>query len=136
MAKVTGIVSALSVDDASGTPRVISTDATQVSIATPRGQQDVTGLDKSAIERLGLLKDATITVTGVADFATNMEHDVFKADPAGSATRTTAITLANSAATLTLETNLQDYSFSRNQNGELTFTATLVNADGNAPVWT
>jgi hypothetical protein len=133
MAKVTGIVSSLSVDDASGTPRTISTDATQVSIATPTNQQDVTGLDKSAIERLGLLKDATITVTGVADFATNMEHDVFKASPAG--TRTVAIGLANAAATLTLEANLQDYSFSRGQGGELTYTATLVNADGNAPVW-
>lgn len=136
MSKVTGIVSSLSVDDASGTPRTISDDTTQVTIAIPRGQQDVTGLDKAALERLGLLYDCTITVTGVADFATNKEHDVFKADPAASATRTVAVGLANSAATLTIEANLQDYGFSRNQNGELTFTATLVNADGNEPAWT
>lgn len=136
MAKVTGIVSSLSVDDASGTPRTISDDSTQVTIATPRNQQDVTGLDKTAIERLGLLYDATITVTGVADFATNKEHDVFKADPAGSATRTVAIGLSNSAATLTLECNLQDYGYTRAQDGSLVFTATLVNADGNPAVWT
>lgn len=133
MSKVTGIVSSLSVDDASGTPQTISDDATQVSIANSQGQQDVTGLDKSAIERLGLLIDCTISVTGVADFGSNKEHDVFKASPSG--TRTVAIGLANSAATLTLEANLQDYGFARNQNGELTYTATLVNADGNAPVW-
>lgn len=135
MSKVTGIVSALSVDDSSGTPQTISEDATQVTIATPQGQQDTTGLDKTAIERLGLLKDYTLTVTGVADFATNKEHDVFKANPASNATRTVVVTLANSAATLTAEMNLQDYGFSRNQNGELTYTATLVNADGAAPVW-
>ena len=135
MAKVTGIVSSLAVDDASGTPQTISNDTTQVTIAIPRGQQDVTGLDKTAIERLGLLYDCTISVTGVADFASNKEHDVFKADPAGSATRTVTIGLANSAATLAIEANLQDYGFSRNQNGELTYTATLVNADGNEPAW-
>lgn len=133
MSKVTGIVSSLSVDDASGTPQTISDDTTQVTIAIPRGQQDVTGLDKSAIERLGLLIDCTVSVTGVADFASDKEHDVFKADPSG--TRTVVVGLSNSAATLTFEANLQDYGFSRAQDGSLTYTATLVNADGSAPVW-
>jgi len=136
VAKVTGIVSSLSVDDSTGSPQVISDDTTSVTIAIPRGQQDVTGLDKVAIERLGLLYDCTITVTGVADFAANKEHAVFKADPAASGTRTVAIGLANAAATLTLEANLQDYTFNRTQAGELTYTATLVNANGVAAVWT
>lgn len=133
MAKVSGIVSALSVDDASGTPRTISDDTTQVTISTPTNMQDVTGLDKTAVERLGLLQDATITVTGVADFAANKEHDVFKASPAG--TRTTVITLANSAATLTLETRLSDFGYTRGQDGSLIFTATLLNSDGVPAVW-
>lgn len=136
MAKVSGIVSSLSVDDASGTPRTISDDTTSVTIATPRNQQDVTGLDKTAIERLGLLYDATITVSGVADFAVNKAHDVFKADPAGSATRTVVIGLANAAATLTLEANLSDFGYTRAQDGSLVYTATLVNANGVPAAWT
>ena len=136
MSKVTGIVSSLSVDDSAGTPQVISTDATQVTIAVPRGQQDVTGLDKVAVERLGLLYDCTITVTGVADFTAGKEHAVFKADPAANATRTVAIGLSNAGATLTLKANLSDYTFTRAQDGSLTYTATLVNADGVKPVWT
>lgn len=134
MAKVSGIVSSLTIDDASGTGRDISDDTTQLTISTPRNMQDVTGLDKDSIERIGLLYDATITVSGVADFATNKEHDVFKADPAG--TRTVAIGLANSAATLTLEAHLSDYSYSRGADGSLTYSATLVLADGVKPVWT
>jgi hypothetical protein len=136
MAKVTGIVSSLSVDDSTGTPQTISDDTTQVTISIPRGQQDVTGLDKVAVERLGLLYDCTVTVTGVADFSATKEHAVFKADPASNATRTVAIGLSNSAATLTLEANLSDYTFTRAQDGSLTYTATLVNANGLQPVWT
>jgi hypothetical protein len=134
MSKVSGIVSSLSVDDSTGTPQTISDDTTQVTISIPRGQQDVTGLDKVAVERLGLLYDCTITVTGVADFGANKEHAVFKADPTG--TRTVAVGLANAAATLTAECNLSDYTFTRAQDGSLTYTATLVNANGAQPVWT
>ena len=135
MAKVTGIVSSLSITDAAGVAQTISADTTQVTISIPRGQQDVTGLDKVAVERLGLLYDCTITVTGVADFAADKEHAVFKADPSGSTTRLVTIVLSNSAATLTAHCNLSDYTFTRAQDGSLTYTATLVNADGVEPGW-
>lgn len=135
MAKVSGIVSSLAVDDAAGTPQTISDDTTQLTISTPQNQQDTTGLDKTAIERLGLLMDATYTITGVADFAAGKEHDVFKANPAANAFRTVTAVLANSAATLSAECNLQDYGYTRGQDGSLIFTATLVNADGNPAQW-
>lgn len=133
MAKVSGIVSSVIVDDASGTPRTISGDVTSVQLGTPTNLQDVTGLDKSAIERLSLLRDFTANLTGVANFASNQEHDVFKASPTG--TRTVALGLANAAATLTFEARLGDYTFSRGQDGSLTYTASLMNADGNVGVW-
>src|SRR5262249_49351406 len=61
MAKATGIGwTTLSVDDSSGTPVVIKNDVTNLQFATPRGVQDVTGVDKSAIERLLLLADFSI----------------------------------------------------------------------------
>lgn len=134
MAKVSGIPSSCTVDDAAGSPQDISADVTNVTIATPRNQQDVTGLDKSAIERLGLLSDATFTISGVADFASNMAHDVWKADPTG--TRTVAIGLASGAATLSIEANKSDFSYTRAQDGSLVWSATCVLADGTVPTWT
>jgi hypothetical protein len=40
--------------------------------------QDITGLDKSANERLLLLADFSISLAGVFNDASNMSHDVFK----------------------------------------------------------
>ena len=57
MAKTTGLGSSVSVADAGGTARTISNDSTNYNFSTPRGVQDVTGVDKSANERL-LLPDA------------------------------------------------------------------------------
>lgn len=135
MAKVSGIVSSLTVDDSAGNPQDISADVTQITLGTPTNLQDVTGLDKAAIERIFLLKDVTCNITGVADFATGMEHDVFKADPAGTGQRSVSVALANAAATLSFNALLGDYTFTRNQDGSLGFTATLPLADGTAPSW-
>jgi hypothetical protein len=136
LAKVTGIPSSLTIDDASGSPQDISSDVTNFSITTPQNQQETTGLDKTSIERLGLLKDCTVQISFVADFASNMAHDVFKADPASAATRTVAVGMADGAATLTFEANRStgpDYN--RGADGSLVGTATLVQANGSDPVW-
>ncbi len=62
MAKETGLGwTTLSVDDSGGTPVVIKNDITDLSISTPRGVQDVTGVDKSAKEALLLLADCSLT---------------------------------------------------------------------------
>ena len=68
MAKTTGLgVTTLSVDDSGGTVRDIRNDITSFNFATPRGVQDVTGIDKSAMERLLLLADFSITLNGVVN---------------------------------------------------------------------
>ena len=56
---------AVAVDDAAGSAKTISNDILSVSIGTPRGVQDITGIDKSAIERLLLLAHGSITLNGV-----------------------------------------------------------------------
>jgi hypothetical protein len=62
MAKETGLAwSAMSVDDAGGTLRDIRNDITNFQFATPRAVQDVTGIDRSAMERLLLLADMSTT---------------------------------------------------------------------------
>lgn len=134
MAKETGLGwTTLSVDDSGGTARAIKNDVTNFQFGTPRGVQDVTGVDKSAIERLLLLADYTITLNGVFNDAANQAHDVFKTVPSTSVARTT--TLAVSGQTLAGELLYTDYAITRAQSGELTWSAPGVLADGTVPTW-
>jgi hypothetical protein len=121
------------VDDAGGTVRAIRNDITNFQFATPRGVQDVTGVDKAAFERLLLLADFTITLNGVFNDATGLSHDVFKTVPSTSVARTTTLTV--SGQTLAGELLPTDYAMTRAQTGELTWSVPMVLADGTTPVW-
>lgn len=123
----------VTVDDSAGSPQDISNDFTNLNWATPRGVQDVTGIDKSAMERLLLLADFSITVNGVFNDATNRAHEVFRTVPSTSVARTT--TIAVSGQTLAGELLYTDYALTRNQDGSLTFTAPGVLSDGTVPLW-
>jgi hypothetical protein len=133
MAKESGLGMSAIIDDSGGSARTISNDITNLDIATPREEQDITGLDKSARERLLLLADLSITVNGVFNDASNMSHDVFKTVPSTSVARTT--TLAVSGQTLPGEMFYTDYALSRSSSGELTWTAPGVLAGGVVPTW-
>jgi hypothetical protein len=134
MAKASGLGwTTLSVDDSGGTARDIRNDVTSCEIATPRGVQDVTGLDKSANERLLLLADASVNLTGVFNSASSKSHDVLKTIPSTSVNRTISLTV--NAVSLPGEYLGTDYSLSRAQNGELTWKAPFVLADGTVPTW-
>jgi len=133
MAKEGGLGFSVAVDDSAGTPRTISNDITNLTIATPRGVQDVTGVDKSAMERLVLLADMSFTPNGVFNDAANMSHAVFKTVPSTSVLRTT--TLSISGQTLAGELLYTDYSFNRGQDGSFTWSAPGVLADGTVPTW-
>ncbi len=123
----------LSVDDSGTSARAIVNDITDVSFSTPRGVQDITGIDKSAKEALLLLADFSITINGVFNDAANLSHAVFKTVPSTSVART--VTAAVSSQTLANETLFTDYNLSRNSDGSLTWTAPGVLADGTAPSW-
>lgn len=134
MAKESGLLwTTASVDDSSGTARAIKNDFTNIQFSTPRGVQDVTGLDKGAYERLLLLADFSFTGNGVFNDSANMSHDVFKTVPSTSVART--VTLAVSGQTLANETLFTDYALTRAASGELTFSAPGVLADGTVPTW-
>jgi hypothetical protein len=134
MAKTSGLGwTTLSVDDASGTPRDIRNDITNLQFATPRGVQDITGIDKSAYERLLLLADFSITLNIVADFAANLVHDTFKTVPSTSVARTTSIGVGGK--TLANEVLYTDYPLQRSNSGELTAAIPGVLADGTVPTW-
>ncbi|QDN63519.1 hypothetical protein FNV67_20410 [Streptomyces sp. S1D4-20] len=104
-----------------------------MQFATPRGVQDITGIDKSAFERLLLLADFSITLNVVANFAANASHDVFKTVPSTSVARTTTLTVAGK--TLANEVLFTDYPLQRSNSGELTAAVPGVLADGTVPVW-
>ena len=123
----------LSVDDAGGTPRAIKNDITNFSFATPRGIQDVTGVDKSAMERLLLLADFSITLNGVFNDAGDASFDVFSTVPSTSVVRTVSLTV--SGQSLPNECLFSDYALTRPADGSLTWTARGVLADGTVPTW-
>ena len=92
MAKESGLGwTTLSVDDSGGTARDIRNDITNFEWATPREEQDITGIDKSAKERLLLLADFTIEMNGVFNDATNLSHTVFRTIPSTSVARTVQV---------------------------------------------
>src|SRR3990167_9277960 len=117
MAKESGIGwTTGSVDDSGGTARAIVNDITSLNFSTPRNVQDVTGIDKSAMERLLLLADFSIDLSGVFNDAVNRAHDVFKTVPSTSVART--VTLVISGQTLPNECLFTDYALSRPASGE------------------
>lgn len=134
MAKQSGLAwTTLSVDDSGGVARDIRNDITNLEFATPRATQDVTGIDKSAMERLLLLADFTITLNGVFNAATNLSHDVFKTVPSTSVNRTVSITVGGKS--LPNECIFTDYPLTRADSGELTWAVPGQLADGTTPTW-
>ena len=132
MAKEAPTVS-VAIDDSGGSARTISNDITGLSWAIPRAVQDVTGVDKAAIERLLLLADLSATYDGVFNDASNMSHDVFKTVGSASVART--VTLVMSGQTLASEQFPTDYPLTRAASGELTYSVPGVLQNGTAPTW-
>lgn len=134
MAKSSGLGwTTLSVDDASGTPQDIRNDVTNLSFATPRAVQDVTGIDKSANERLLLLADFSLTLEVIFNPAANKAHAVFSTVPSTSVARTVSITVGGKS--LPNEVLFTDYPLQRSNSGELTASVPGVLADGTVPTW-
>ncbi len=134
MPKETGLgITTLSVDDSVPAAQTIINDITNFSFATPRGVQDVTGVDKSAMERLLLLADASVQLNGVFNDDANQSHAVFKTVPSTSVART--VTLTVSSQTLAGEYLFTDYALARAGDGSLTWTAPGVLATGVVPSW-
>lgn len=133
-AKSSGLAwTTLSVDLNDGsTATDIRNDLTNLSFSTPRAVQDITGIDKSAMERLLLLSDFQITLNGVFNAA--LSHTVFASvSLAAAIARTTSIGIGGK--TLANECLYTDYSLTRGNDGAFTFTAPGVLAGGVVPTW-
>ncbi len=124
----------ISIDDSGAVARAVTNDVRDVNISTPKAVQDVTGLDKSAIERLQLLADGQVDINGVFnDAATTGLFTVLKTVPSTSVIRTTSF--AVSGQTLAMEMFYSDMKLSRGGGGELTISSSGQLGDGAVPTW-
>lgn len=135
MAKMSGIGwTTFTVEEADGTTaRDIRNDITNFALATPRGVQDVTGLDKSAMERILLLADLSLTLNGVFNPTAQKSHAVLRTVPSTSVARGTALAIASQ--TLSAEVLYTDYSLTRAADGSFVWTTPGVLSDGTVPTW-
>lgn len=127
-------ITALSVDDSGGVQRDCRNGIGSFQFATPRAVQDVTGIDRSAIERLLLLADFSVTLNAfVDDTATSGVHAVFKTVPSTSVGRLTTITIAG--FTLAPTVLYTDYAWNRGTDAGITISIPGVLSNGAVPTW-
>ena len=132
MAKETGLGwTTLNVDNASAAAQDVKNDVTNLDISTPYGSQEVTGIDKFAMERLALLADFSGTLNAVFNPAANRIHAVMSGDLR--VVRTLALTV--SSKSLSNEVLFSDYALTRAAGGELTAACPFALADGTVPTW-
>lgn len=133
MAKETGLGwTALNVDNDAGSAKDIRNDVTNLDFATPYNAQEITGIDKEAMERLALLADFTGTLNGVFNPAADKSHAVLSGDLR--VARTLGITI--SAQILNNEVLFSSYALTRGAGGEFTWQAPFALSDGTVPAWT
>lgn len=130
MAKYAGFAITYTLDDSGGSGVDISNSIGSITLNTTRGEQDVTGLDKSAMERLQLLEDSEVTMGGNG-FPPSATRAVFENL---SNSRTLVIDYPDSA-TATVEILLFSYNINRGQDGSLTWEATGRLANGTKLAW-
>jgi hypothetical protein len=125
MAKVSGLTCTVTIAS-----NDISNDITSFNLDTPYGVQDVTGVDKSAMERLLLRADATGTLTGVWNTAANKSHATLKTP--GSKT----FVLAYPGATATFTAVTTNYAPTLGADGSLIWSVNFALSSGTAVAWT
>ena len=135
MAKISGLGDYVAIDDSGGTLRDISNDITSFTITQGQDLIDVTGIDKSARERLVGLGDCTVTITGVFNGAANKSNAVFS-NLSGTRTVTYAVGgNTSSNPELSMEMLVASYNPNHGSGAELTWTANLSLQSGTVPTW-
>lgn len=125
MAKSSGLTTTVTVAS-----NDISNDVTSINIDTPYGVQDITGLDKSAVERLLLRADCTGSLNGVFNTTASKSHATLKTP--GSKT----FVIGYPGATLTFTAVTTNYAVSLGTDGALTWSCNFSLSSGTAAAWT
>jgi len=133
MAKVSGLGDYLAVDNSGGSVVDISNDVTSITLNIGQDLIDITGVDKSARERLISLGDGTISLTGV--FNQTGADTVFSTL---SGTRTVTYALGGNTSgkpVMAMEMLISAYDLSRGTDGSMGWTANLSLQSGTVPAW-
>lgn len=131
MSKSSGLGNRLYIDgyDISGDVGAIS------SLTTPRGVQENTGIDKSAVERLLLLSDGELSFDTFFNDATDQLHDVLSTLPTTNRQGIFAKSTTRGEPGFAMVCKQINYDWTRSADGALAGTTQLMNADGNTPAW-
>jgi len=134
MAKLSGLGATLAVDNSSAAAQTISNDILSISVSTPRGMQDVTGINVSAAERLLLRTDGKMDYSGVFnDTTTSGSFDVLSTASSTSVTRTHTYTVQSKV--LAGEYLIPDFPLALGADGALTFSIGAVLNSTVVPTW-
>ena len=136
MAKKSGLGDYFAVDNSAGALKDISNDVTNLGVNVGQNLIDITGLDKSAMERLIGLADGSFAVSGVFNASANQAHSVFSTR---TGTRTVTYAVGGNTAgnpVLSMECLVDSYNITRGNDGTLTWTAGLQLQSGTSPAWT
>ena len=135
MAKQSGLGDYIAVDDSTGTAKDISDNVVSLEFGNTQNLLDSTTISKSAMERLIGLGDASFSLSGAFDAASNKSHDVFKTK---SGTRTVTYCIGGNTSgnpKIECECLVAEYNLSRGTDGGLTWSATLNLQSGTVPTW-
>lgn len=120
-------------DDSSGSLRALVASVFNIDFSITRATWDITGMGKSAMERVLLLGDYSSTWTGGFNDASNDSHAVHAT--VGSADVLRSESLVVSGQTLNNEVALTDYSLTRAATGEFSWSAPASLSNGTDPTW-
>lgn len=135
MAVENGISMTCSLDDSADSLRDISQDVVSLDFETSVNHEEIQGLTDVAMERLLLLQDSTATLTTKFDDTSGAFAFAVLKD-AHSTNQIRDLTIALSGQTYNANVHIPSVGYSRAADGSFTLTASLVNGDGSAPVWT
>ena len=107
----------------------ISNDVLSFTLDTPYGSQDVTGLDKSAIERIMLRADASGTINFAYNTAALRSHATLKTP----GSKSFVIGLPGATATFTAVTT--NYALNIGADGSITGSTNWSLSSGTAVAW-
>lgn len=122
----------LTIQDDALAAQDLRNDFTNFDWSTPYNLQEITGVDKFAMERLALLADYTGTLNGIFNPSANRIHAVMS----GNLRIPRVMIHTISAKTLTGTVLFSDYKVNRAAGGELTTQSPFSLSNGTAAAWT
>ena len=133
MAKISGLSIACTIQDSSAMAQTLSNDIGDFTLPITFATQDVTGIDKAAMERLALLTDLKASIKGFFNNASSHIHPVLSTGQ--TVARQVVITIVGSGGTLTFTGLIDNYTITRAATGALTTSASISLSNGTAPAW-